>query len=502
MKKKILIYLDGWFTHFGISEFLQKKYDCELFGIVDFGKKSLDFFKNQDIVKFNNLWYYNTSLENLPKSPDIEYLSSFEERYGIDIWKLAYEDRKFYHRYNEFYKFNGDEILSIIENECKFFESIINETKPDFYLTFYTQGHNHHLPSEICKSKNIPVLMMSPVKFGYRMMISEDPCHFDADLNVDTNPSQIPLDSFLKKHDNYEQTNQLKDVSFESKKFERYNALLNFFLKYKINQNFHFSYYGMTKLKIIKSKIKRNYLRNKRTSFIEKNFKKDFDDEYPYIYFPLHYEPERVLFRDAYFYADQLAIITNIAKSLPIEYKLYVKEHPMMKTIGWRDLSFYKFLMKLPNVELVHPSIPPEKIIKNSSMVITIASTAGQEAAFYKKPTIAFADELYTTLPSVQRIGSMEELPSKIRNGLSTTVFEKDLENFIGKIDKKTFEFDIHAFTSDFAYRFGFKGPIMDSNLPKDEIRKFLDDHKQTLEHLADEHWKKINFFKTKQNIV
>ena len=44
------------------------------------------------------------------------------------------------------------------------------------------------------------------------------------------------------------------------------------------------------------------------------------------------------------------------------------------------DVVFYKFLMKLPNVELVHPSIPPDKIIKNSSMVITIASTAGQEA--------------------------------------------------------------------------------------------------------------------------
>jgi hypothetical protein len=498
MKEKILVYLDGWFTHFGISEYLQKKYDCELFGIVDFGQKSQDFFQNQDIVKFKKLWNYNACLNNIPKSPDLDYLSSFEEKYGIDIWKLAYYDRKFYHKYNEFYKFNGNEILSIIENECKFFESLIKESKPDIYLTFYTQGHNHHLPFEICKSQNIPTLMLSPVRFGNRMIISEDPNNPDISFKEnDSNYSpRKKLKTFFEEHDNYNQIKKLKSVSFESKKRQRYSAILNFFLKYKINQNYHYSNYGMTKSKILKRKIIRYYQKKKRISFIEKNFKKNLKDNCPYIYFPLHYEPETVLFRDASFYSNQLAVITNIAKSLPIEYKLFIKDHPMMNTIGWRDLSFYKYLMKLPNVELLHPSLHPNDIIKNSSLVVTIASTTGQEAAFNKKPSIVLADELYNFLPSVKRIKNIEELPNVIRESLKTVVDENDLENFIEKIEKNTFEFDIHSFTSDFSYRFGFKGPIMDANLPVNEVKKFLNDHKKTLETLADEHWEKINDLK------
>ena len=248
----------------------------------------------------------------------------------IDIWKIAYGDRKFYPRYNNFHKFDENEILGIIENECKFFESIINKSKPDFYLTFLTIGHNHDLLSKLCKSQNIPVLMISPVKFAYKMMISNDSCYFDNDIQFNKNLSPKNIDSFFKNHDNYEQTNQLKDVSFESKKLQRYFAVLNFFLNYKINQNYHFSYYGMTKSKILTSKIKRYCRRTKLNFFIEKNFKKTLNGEYPYVYFPLHYEPERVLLQDAPFYGDQLSLITNIAKSLPIEYKLYVKDHPMM----------------------------------------------------------------------------------------------------------------------------------------------------------------------------
>ena len=67
-------------------------------------------------------------------------------------------------------------------------------------------------------------------------------------------------------------------------------------------------------------------------------------------------EPERTLLIDAPFHTNQLDIIKNLAKSIPINYKLFVKEHPSMAHREWRDVSFYKEILSLPNVVLIHPS--------------------------------------------------------------------------------------------------------------------------------------------------
>ena len=63
--------------------------------------------------------------------------------------------------------------------------------------------------------------------------------------------------------------------------------------------------------------------------------------------------------------------------------------------------------MELPNVKLIHPSVKPEHILQKCSIVISITSTAGLEAAFYGKPSIIFADAPYEILPSVYKIKSI-----------------------------------------------------------------------------------------------
>ena len=55
----------------------------------------------------------------------MEYLKNFETKYKIDLWLLAFNDRFFY-KYNEYYTFSTQEKLKILEQECKFFEKIIN----------------------------------------------------------------------------------------------------------------------------------------------------------------------------------------------------------------------------------------------------------------------------------------------------------------------------------------------------------------------------------------
>ena len=75
------------------------------------------------------------------------------KKYNIDLWKLAKNDRIFIDHYNTFHKFSDREISEIMEKECKLFEEILDEIKPDFFLTTETAMRPHHLFYLLCKKK-------------------------------------------------------------------------------------------------------------------------------------------------------------------------------------------------------------------------------------------------------------------------------------------------------------------------------------------------------------
>ena len=80
---------------------------------------------------------------------------------------------------------------------------------------------------------------------------------------------------------------------------------------------------------------------------------KEFQEETPYAYFPLAVDMERNVLIDAPFFTNQIEIIRMIAKSLPINFQLVVKENPGQVTRDWRSISDYKQIMDIPNVILV-----------------------------------------------------------------------------------------------------------------------------------------------------
>ncbi|QSB27963.1 hypothetical protein [Flavobacterium sp. CLA17] len=133
-----------------------------------------------------------------------------------------------------------------------------------------------------------------------------------------------------------------------------------------------------------------------------------------YVYMPLHLIPESTTFVKAPFYINELNIIEQISKSLPIGWKLYVKEHQAM--LGERSLDFYKKVKKFPNVKLVQFNYydDPKPWIQNAKGVITITGTGAYEAAMLGKKAIIFGDVPFKLLNGIFRISSFEELPSLI----------------------------------------------------------------------------------------
>ena len=206
VKLKVLCYQDMDMSILGMAKNLQEKYNCDLFSITDLSGNPQKFFQEQSIVKYLKKWfYYDHILPN--KKPDLEYLRSVEKNYNIDIWQIAYNDRIFF-KYNDFYKFHPDEILSIIEQGCKLFESILDEINPDFVLLPLTNSGRMHLFYEICKAKNIQVLMFVPTRFGNRWMFSgevETIDYSDELSSSNTSRTLEELQNYLKGHDSFKE---------------------------------------------------------------------------------------------------------------------------------------------------------------------------------------------------------------------------------------------------------------------------------------------------------
>lgn len=105
-----------------------------------------------------------------------------------------------------------------------------------------------------------------------------------------------------------------------------------------------------------------------------------------YFYFPLHVEPEASTMVFADKLTNQLVIIEQIAKSMPVGYKLLVKEHIPM--LGLRPRGFYERIRNIPDVHLITPFADNFSLIKNAQLVVTITGTAAWEAMLLGRPAL------------------------------------------------------------------------------------------------------------------
>jgi capsule polysaccharide modification protein KpsS len=491
MTNKILFWIFTDLFYFGLSKFFQNS-ENELFGIFDVTNSTKEFLKNQKIVKFSNEWYYHDYIKkNI--NVDLEYLKSFEKKYDVNLWLLVSNERIFFN-FNYFYKFSKNEILSILEQECKLFEKILDTTTFDYLIMPAPNFHHDYLFYKMCKIKKIKVLILNYSRFGKKSIITNDLDKIT--LSKSNNYSQ-PLRTqqelldYLKGFDYFKNNLDFASTFMSSKKQLIY-AIFHFIFVSNNNNNIY-TYYGRTKIKVLLKTailtLKEKYLKKS----LQKYFEKKINNKLNFFYFPLQVEPENSILLNSPFLTNQLEVIKNISKSLPIDYELYVKEHPMMLTRGWRDSSFYKKILDLPNTRLLHPLIDNEKLLENCSGVITISSTAGMEAAFYGKPSIVFADVLYSMLPSVHKISNIDLLPDMISSILNEKINFSDVSEFVNFIDDNSIDFDLFDFLTQLSNYFFYNGFLQDVTISESSMLYFLDQHKHEFEFLVHEHTKKFN---------
>ena len=382
--------------------------------------------------------------------------------------------------------------MTIIEQECRFFEQILDDEKPNYLAIRITDSSNGQILQKICDAKGIKILMLSFTRFGNRAYISHEYDHLEFSKKQDEKKER----SFEELQKDMQIITSLQSTfrkKFRNSKKTWIKGALKY-LSLVISDKYreYYTNYGKTFSKVIRIEGGFPLKTRKRKKFIDINLLSQLKLEERFIYFPLQLEPERATLIPATFYTNQLDVITNIAKAIPIDFQLFVKEHPMQKIKGWREISFYKSIMELPNVKLIHPSIPNDEMLKKCSLAITIAGTTGLEAALYKKPCIIFADANYSLLPSVYRLRSLEDLPNAIRESLKKEVKLSDVNDFINLLDKNSFPFNNTELSIKINDEFFYDGYLFDTEIDNKKAEEFLRKNHEYFEVLAMEYMKKI----------
>lgn len=138
-------------------------------------------------------------------------------------------------------------------------------------------------------------------------------------------------------------------------------------------------------------------------------FETNIPENEVYYYYSFHLEPEAtVLYLGDGIYENQVKLIQNIAASLPPYTYLYVKDHP--HEYAYRDACDYERLLKVPNIRLIHQSIPGKQLIAKAKGVFSINGTACFEALLLGKQVFCMGNSYYSCQERVNVIRNVRDI--------------------------------------------------------------------------------------------
>lgn len=142
-----------------------------------------------------------------------------------------------------------------------------------------------------------------------------------------------------------------------------------------------------------------------------------------YVVLALHYQPEATTIPRSGIFYDQWYVLELMAKYLPRDWMIYVKENPkqfnpIAEGNTGRLIRFYRDALKMPRVAFVPVDMDPFALIDGALAVFSVSGTIGWEGMVRGKPVICFASSWYEFFsPGVMRIingDDLEKVPSFI----------------------------------------------------------------------------------------
>jgi hypothetical protein len=166
----------------------------------------------------------------------------------------------------------------------------------------------------------------------------------------------------------------------------------------------------------------------------------------PFLFYPLHFEPEVSLQVFGKPFQNQIEVVRNLALNVPVGMKVVVKEHP--RSLGFRKKSYYQKLHDIPNVKLVDPFLPALQVVKESEAVAVVSGTIGFEAAVCKRPVIVLGTTPYELLPGtmVRRVRALDKVGEELSDLLETYRYDRSaLERYVAALISESVPVDLYT---------------------------------------------------------
>lgn len=440
---KICFFLQRRFTPIGVAlayEIMQKHPGTTFCSYVD-TQSRLTFLKEQVVTPFTAFLVEEDIHKKIcDEKVDIEYLQWLESEYGIpNLWPYLYVDRVIMNgQLLRDYPYDTpllsyEDMLKKLQVTARALIDFLDTEKPNAVVTSVIGSVGSMLLYHIAKKKGIQTIHIEFARIGSRIALTEDystlswvrsrfkelqngssssykneaqkfltefrsaPAPYDADTANDFyNTSRLKNLNFLRPKNllhsiSWHIRTFLKDV-FQAKKLDYTHVLI------------WWSTWDKIKRKVRALRGYQSFYFDHRTYTGR------------YAYYPLHIEPEIAMLLYAPYYTNQIELIRATARSLPIDMLLFVKEHPGM--LGYRTRAYYKEITKIPNVRLISPGVPGNKLAQDAAITVTITSTSGWESLLLKKPVITFGDVYYNDIPGVLTCRNFEELPHMVKKQL------------------------------------------------------------------------------------
>lgn len=158
------------------------------------------------------------------------------------------------------------------------------------------------------------------------------------------------------------------------------------------------------------------------------------EEDFPpkYVFFPLHYEPERTSNPDGGEWNNQYHALARLRQLLPDDVAIVVKEHPsqlgsVLQGFRGRSRLFYEAISTIGYTVLAQIDIPSWKIQQSALFTCTITGTAALEAAIIGKPVLLMGHPWFRGCPGITPINETVS----INEVLGNTANIEDVRSFL-----------------------------------------------------------------------
>lgn len=391
------------------------------------GKENSLFMK--DKVKPEQILLSDYEKQTKIKKLDTKFLKEAEKKFDFNVWDLweISAVRKKNRR-----KIPPDRILVWYEYLIKETSELLDKHKITDYVLYGPASFAGILRMKIMEKKGINIIELQSSSLQGRFGIIKDLKGHRKNLKADY--ERVKKEGPTKEE--REEAVDLLQKYYENKQKTDCNII---YTETKLHK---FRRYAKAIWRMIRTNHFPPHLRHFFWNWIQRyyDWRNIFENPVKgekFVLYPLHFQPEVSTAFYGKWYYNQLNLIENIVRSLPFDYKLYVKEHSY--GYGNRHLNFYREVKKYANTRLITPHFNNLELIKKSSLVITITGTAGWEAIMFQKPALIFGDVFYDIFDCIRKIKNIRDLPATIRELLDTKIDYEETLRCLSAMIKSTY---------------------------------------------------------------